>query len=326
MIIDPTTSRDIFPNFNATPIEDTIASTAEKLTALDEANKRITPKWDGPLPSVDALREIVSLFRVILFPDFFDRYRGCRAMTQARLMVSIERFYRLLSEEICKCLAARHGANGGGCPQKGGNFKAQQIVDRLPEMKRLLYSDVQAIFDNDPATEDYGEIVLSYPVVEAMLHYRLAHEMVCLQIPVLPRILSELAHSNTGIDIHPGATIGEYFAIDHGTGVVIGETCIIGKHVTIYQGVTLGAKNFTLDNEGRPVNLPRHPILEDNVTIYANSTVLGRVTIGHDTIIGGNVWLTESVAPYSRVLQPPFMASNRIITKSPEAKDSNKVG
>ncbi len=313
---------DIFADV---PIEDTIDATAEQLTAVDEQHKQITPQWDGPLPSVDALREIVSLFRVIVFPDFFDRYRGCRAMTQARLMVSIERFYRLMSEEICKCLAARHGASTANCPQRGGNKRAQQLVARLPEMKRLLYTDVQAIFDNDPATNDYGEIILSYPVVEAMLHYRLAHEMVELHIPVLPRILSELAHSNTGIDIHPGARIGDYFAIDHGTGVVIGETCIIGNHVTIYQGVTLGAKNFTLDNEGRPVNLPRHPILEDRVTIYANSTVLGRVTIGHDTIIGGNVWLTESVAPYSRVLQPPFMASNRIITKSPGDSD-NKVG
>ncbi len=302
-------------------IEETIAHTAERLSALDDTPRRITPEWDGPLPSVDALRESVDLFRVILFPDFFDRYRGSRAMTQARLMVSIERFYRLLSEEICKCLAARHGSSGLSCPQKGGSQRAQELIDRLPEMKRLLYSDVQAIFDNDPATEDYGEIILSYPVVEAMLHYRLAHEMVRLEIPVLPRILSELAHSHTGIDINPGARIGEYFAIDHGTGVVIGETCIIGNHVTIYQGVTLGAKNFTLDPEGRPVNLPRHPILEDNVTIYANATVLGRVTIGHDTIIGGNVWLTESVAPNSRVLQSPSTASNRIITNPINNRD-----
>ena len=151
-----------------------------------------------------------------------------------------------------------------------------------------------------------------------MVHYRLAHEMVKLNVPLLPRILTELAHSLTGIDINPGATIGDYFAIDHGTGVVIGETCVIGNHVTLYQGVTLGAKNFTLDPDGRPVNLPRHPILEDNVTVYANSTILGRVTIGHDTIIGGNIWLTESVPPHSRVVQPPYMTSNRITTHLPD--------
>ena len=121
--------------------------------------------------------------------------------------------------------------------------------------------------------------------------------------PLMPKIITEMAHSNTGIDIHPGATIGEHFCIDHGTGVVIGETCIIGNNVTIYQGVTLGAKNFTYNNEGHPINAPRHPILEDNVTIYSNSTILGRITIGHNTIVGGNIWLTESVPPYSKIIQ-----------------------
>lgn len=300
--------------------EDTVARAAARLSEINDANRHITPRWQGPLPSVDTLREIVEQLRIIIFPDFFDQLRGCRTMTQARLMVSVDRLYRLLSEEICKCLAARNMSREGQCPQACGIAATLKIIDRLPELKRILYTDVKAIYDNDPATDDYGEIILSYPVVEAMIHYRLAHELVKLDIPVLPRILTELAHSNTGIDINPGASIGEYFAIDHGTGVVIGETCVIGNHVTIYQGVTLGAKNFTLDDEGRPVNLPRHPILEDNVTIYANSTILGRVTIGHDTVIGGNVWLTESVEPYSRVLQPPFTASNRISTHAPEKK------
>ena len=122
-------------------------------------------------------------------------------------------------------------------------------------------------------------------------------------MPVLPRIITEMAHSKTGIDIHPGAQIGEYFSIDHGTGVVIGETCIIGNHVTLYQGVTLGAKKFTYNENGTPVNTPRHPIIEDNVTIYSNSSILGRITIGHDTIVGGNIWLTESVRPYSKIVQ-----------------------
>jgi serine O-acetyltransferase len=150
---------------------------------------------------------------------------------------------------------------------------------------------------------NYGEVIFCYPVVQAMVHYRMAHELLQMGIPVLPRIITELAHSATGIDIHPGATIGEYFSIDHGTGVVIGETCIIGNHVTLYQGVTLGAKNFSLDSHGHPRNIPRHPIIEDNVTVYSNSTLLGRITVGHDSVIGGNVWLTHDVSPGSRVLQ-----------------------
>ena len=136
-----------------------------------------------------------------------------------------------------------------------------------------------------------------------MVHFRVAHVLHQMGVPILPRILTEQAHSATGIDIHPGAQIGPYFAIDHGTGVVIGETCIIGQHVTLYQGVTLGAKNFQVDDNGRPVNVPRHPIIGDHVTIYANSTILGRITIGHDTVIGGNIWLTHSVPPHSRILQ-----------------------
>ena len=136
-----------------------------------------------------------------------------------------------------------------------------------------------------------------------MVHYRVAHSLVQLGVPVIPRVLTELAHSETGIDINPGAQIGEYFAIDHGTGVVIGETCIIGNHVTLYQGVTLGAKNFTLDEAGHPINTPRHPIIEDNVTIYSNASVLGRITVGAGSVIGGNVWLTNSVPAGSRILQ-----------------------
>ena len=137
----------------------------------------------------------------------------------------------------------------------------------------------------------------------AFLHQRVAHELFKLHVPVIPRIMTEMAHSYTGIDIHPGAQIGEYFSIDHGTGVVIGQTTIIGNHVRLYQGVTLGAKNFTLDEEGLPMDLPRHPIIEDEVTIYSNASVLGRITIGKGSIIGGNIWLTHSVPPFSKITQ-----------------------
>ena len=184
-----------------------------------------------------------------------------------------------------------------------GDKKADAFMERIPEIDRLLHTDVEAIADNDPAVEDRTEVVLCYPCIKVMLHYRTAHALLQLEIPVAPRLLTEMAHSATGIDIHPGAQIGEYFAIDHGTGVVIGATTVIGNHVMLYQGVTLGAKNFKYDPDGRPLNEPRHPILEDNVTVYANTTILGRVTIGHDTVVGGNVWLTHSVPPCSRILQ-----------------------
>ena len=184
-----------------------------------------------------------------------------------------------------------------------GDKIADAFMERTPYISRLLHTDVEAIADNDPAVTDRTEVVLCYPGIRVMLHYRTAHELLELEVPVAPRLLTEMAHSATGIDIHPGAQIGEYFAIDHGTGVVIGATTVIGHHVMLYQGVTLGARNIRYDHDGRPVDEPRHPILEDNVTVYANTTILGRVIIGHDTVVGGNVWLTHSVPPRSRILQ-----------------------
>ena len=180
---------------------------------------------------------------------------------------------------------------------------AAAFLDRLPAVRELLSTDVEAIAHNDPAVKSRQEIVYCYPAVTAMLYYRTAHELHLLGVPVIPRMLTEHAHSATGIDIHPGAVIGDHFAIDHGTGIVIGETTIIGSHVTLYQGVTLGARNFTYDEDGKPMNLPRHPILEDGVTVYSNASILGRVTIGRDSVIGGNVWLTRSVPANSRILQ-----------------------
>lgn len=174
---------------------------------------------------------------------------------------------------------------------------------QIPEIARLVQTDVDAMLHNDPAVSDRGEVILSYPLTQVMIHFRTAHALYLLGVPRIPRMLTELAHSRTGIDIHPAAQIGDHFCIDHGTGVVIGETTIIGSHVVLYQGVTLGAKNFEYDDEGRPIDLPRHPILEDHVTVYSNTSILGRVRIGHDTIIGGNVWLTQDVPANSIVLQ-----------------------
>jgi serine O-acetyltransferase len=182
--------------------------------------------------------------------------------------------------------------------------KAQEMTAFLPELKELLAMDVEAAYNGDPAAESYEEIICCYPVIKAMINYRVAHKMLLLGVRLIPRIMTEMAHSETGIDIHPAATIGHHFTIDHGTGVVIGATCIIGNNVKLYQGVTLGAKSFPLDENGNPIKgIPRHPIIEDNVIIYSNSTVLGRITIGQGTVIGGNLWVTEGTRPGEKLMQ-----------------------
>ena len=168
----------------------------------------------------------------------------------------------------------------------------------------MLHKDVEAAYLGDPASKNLGEIIYCYPGINALTNYRIAHELLILGVPLIPRIITEMAHSATGIDIHPGAEIGEYFGIDHGTGIVIGETCIIGNNVKIYQGVTLGAKSFPLDENGNPIKgIARHPIVEDGVIIYSGATVLGRVRIGKNSMIGGNVWLTHNVGANSKIMQ-----------------------
>lgn len=178
-----------------------------------------------------------------------------------------------------------------------------QFLESLPGVRDLLTLDIQAAYDGDPAARYHEEILLSYPGFEAVMIYRFAHVLCALGVPVIPRIMTEYAHQRTGIDIHPGATIGKRFFIDHGTGVVIGETCVIGDNVKMYQGVTLGARSFDLDEYGNPVKgIKRHPDIEDDVIIYSGATILGGDTrIGRGSVIGGNVWLTHSVPPYSKV-------------------------
>ena len=191
-------------------------------------------------------------------------------------------------------------------PQEAHRVIAEFIAS-LPEVKRLVQTDVEAAYDGDPAAMSRMEVVMAYPGLYAVTVHRLAHELYRLKVPIIPRVMSELAHSRTGIDIHPGAKIGERFFIDHGTGVVIGETCTIGRNVRIYQGVTLGGLSFEKDSTGALVKgLKRHPDIEDNVVIYANASILGGDTvIGHDSEIGGNVWLKDSVPPNTRVYNRP---------------------
>ena len=289
--------------------EEIFARNIALLSEFTPEEERMVPTGTGAFPSIDSLREVISLVKSIIFPDFFNRRRNSCVTRVHYIGVGVDKLYSLLRREIEHGLRFDDSRSNGDTEDIASKM-AIDFIDSLPEIKRMLLTDVEAMFNNDPAVENFGEIILCYPVVHAMVHYRVAHSLLQLGIPVIPRIITELAHSDTGIDIHPGAQIGEYFSIDHGTGVVIGETCVIGKHVTLYQGVTLGAKNFSLDSNGRPVNIPRHPIIEDNVTIYSNATVLGRITIGRGSIVGGNIWLTYSVPPGSRILQRKAVATS----------------
>ena len=267
------------------------------------------PQHDTALPSLEKLSEVVDLLRAVVFPGYHGQAIVNSTNLEYHLGVNIERLYGLLSEQIYNGLSFNNDENA-----HDNKASAQQIaltfIDKIPELKRLLATDIKATFDGDPAAKSYGEVIFCYPSIRAVFNHRVAHELLKLDVPVIPRVISELAHSETGIDIHPGAKIGEYFSIDHGTGVVIGETTVIGSRVRIYQGVTLGAKRFTYDEDGNPLNIPRHPILEDNVVVYANANILGRITIGKDSTIGGNVWLTTDVPPGSRILQQKAIVSS----------------
>ena len=274
-----------------------------------EDELRMMPATEAQLPSVVDVKRIVELVKSIIFTDYFHKREADAKMRSYVIGVKMEELYELLCRQICCGLqfCKNTKTTDCGCTENDAKAVAHGIalkfIDELPEVKRLLYTDVEAMFYNDPAAQTYGEVIFCYPVIDTMIHYRIAHVLHKMDVPVIPRIITEQAHSKTGIDIHPGAQIGEYFAIDHGTGVVIGETCIIGSHVTLYQGVTLGAKSFKYDADGNMLNVPRHPIIEDHVTVYSNASILGRITIGHHSVVGGNIWVTNDVPPYSRIQQ-----------------------
>ena len=276
------------PIMNSMEQKDIFESIRDVKKALQKADKYI-PKVEERSIDRAEIKEAVKLFRHVVFGNFFGALD---------LSTSLSRLYSILSHQIGYIGRIFHEP----LPCCAEDM-AQQFIESIPELRRLLGTDVKAIFDGDPAAVSHEEVILCYPSLVAMIHYRMAHRLLEIGVPILPRVITELAHSLTGIDIHPGARIGEFFSIDHGTGVVIGETAIIGNHVQLYQGVTLGAKSFKFDENGNPINIPRHPISEDNVVIYSNTSVLGRITIGHDSIIGGNVWLTQDLPPYSKFFQ-----------------------
>jgi len=302
------------PHVGANPSPNgTALDLAEIVTQLRNVRERWRVSQHRPrdiggreLPSREALSDIVDGLRGALFPmrlgppdlrqeseDYYVGHTLDAVLTALLIQVRLELRYH-----------ARH--DEGALPDTEAH--AIDIVRgfgaALPGLRALLDSDVLAAFHGDPAARSVDEVLLCYPGVHAMIHHRVAHELYRLGVPLLARLVAELAHGQTGIDIHPGATIGAGFFIDHGTGVVIGETALIGRHVRLYQAVTLGAKRFATDEDGHlSKGGLRHPILEDDVVIYAGATILGRVTIGRGSTIGGNVWLTRSVPPGSHIAQ-----------------------
>ena len=260
---------------------------------------------DGnPLPSGKVLEEIIDLSRAIIFPGYSGKSKINKHTIRYHIGMAVERLSKLLEEQILAglCFCCPNAGKGENTPCKlKAKEMAMQLIADLPEIRKTLATDVEAAFNGDPAAESFGEIISCYPVIKALTNYRIAHRLHTIGVPLIPRIISEMAHSETGIDIHPAATIGHHFTIDHGTGVVIGATCIIGNYVKLYQGVTLGAKSFPLDDNGNPIKgIARHPILEDNVIVYSNATILGRITIGQGSVVGANIWVTESMEPYSK--------------------------
>ncbi|NOT15416.1 MAG: serine acetyltransferase [Methylotenera sp.] len=273
-----------------------------RLSSLEHRHRRNNPP---KLPARRALQIVVDGLSAALFPnrlgapglkdegiDYFVGFTLDTALRELNTQIQLELRYSADTE---------HDKTPS---VEAALLKTRSFAQTLPNIRQLIDTDLDAAFEGDPAARSLDEVLVCYPGITAIIHYRLAHELHKLGLPLIARIISELAHSATGIDIHPGATIGKGFFIDHGTGVVIGETAIIGHHVRLYQAVTLGAKRFPTDKHGQLIKgSARHPIVEDHVVIYAGATILGRITIGERSIIGGNVWLTHSVPPDSQITQ-----------------------
>ncbi len=308
------------------PATETRSQTREQVTdrvADQIVNSLKFPKTQhaAPIPEFDSLVDMIHRLKAIVYPGFRSNELSPQRVL-AELRHQLAETHEILSRQIaiaiarhfeaCEdmkhsdCAAAAASCNQLECPADLLTYSrdlATQYIAQMPQIRASLMTDVEAAFLGDPACKNFDEVILCYPGLNAVTVYRLAHQLNLLGVPFLPRMMSEWVHGETGVDIHPGAQIGDYFFIDHGTGVVIGETCVIGDHVKVYQGVTLGALSFPQDEAGQLVrNSKRHPTIEDRVVIYANATVLGGDTIvGHDSVIGSSVWLTYSVEPNTTV-------------------------
>lgn len=289
-------------------IRKSIGEAVYKLTDISSVGEVTHAQRAGePMPSTEKLKILVEKVRQIIFPGYFGPINFHPSTFHYHMGVLVDEVFHLLSEQLLAglCFTCDSEVSTDLENRKvQAESCAADFISGLPEIRRLMITDVEAAYLGDPAASSKSEVIFCYPAIRAISSYRIAHALHKFGIPLIPRIITEMAHSETGIDIHPEAVIGPYFAIDHGTGIVIGSTTIIGSNVKLYQGVTLGAKSFSLDKEGNPVKgIPRHPIVEDNVVVYSNSSILGRITIGHDSVIGGNIWITNDLPPFSKIVQ-----------------------
>ncbi|HTU92604.1 MAG TPA: serine acetyltransferase [Gemmataceae bacterium] len=296
-------------------LKETLPDIVESVVATYTECSRTSHLGHKPLPSREAVGEILCDLLDILYPGYWRKQNLHIGNVEYHVGDLIDGLHDKLMVQIARAL--RHEQD---CAPPDAQFdldfealaqqKAVELLKRLPDVRMELEQDVQAAFEGDPAAKSYHEVIFCYPGLEAVSVYRVAHELLLLAVPLIPRMMTEFAHSRTGIDIHPGARIMPGFFIDHGTGVVIGETCDIGRNVKLYQGVTLGALSFPRDSAGNIIRgMKRHPTLEDEVVVYANATILGGDTvIGHHAVIGSNVWITQSVAPSTVVsLEKPSL-------------------
>jgi serine O-acetyltransferase len=292
-------------------LKETLPEVTEALVATYTECSRINHLGHKPLPSREAIVDILADLLDILYPGYGRRQNLHIGNVEFHVGDVIDGLHDKLTQQIARALRHEHCQESPDADCEAlAQQKAIELLKRLPELRARLELDVEAAFEGDPAAKSFPEIIFCYPGVEAVTIYRIAHELLLLGVLLIPRMMTEHAHSKTGIDIHPGARIGPSFFIDHGTGVVIGETCDIGAHVKLYQGVTLGALSFPRDASGNIIRgMKRHPTLEDDVVVYANATILGGETvIGHHAVIGSNVWLTESVDPNTVVsLEKPSL-------------------
>lgn len=287
--------------------EVTLRNTIEALSCKENIKDVCHLRHHGePLPSQQSVARIVELCRGLIFPGFFGDSDVNRNNVTHYVGIRCEQLREVLVEQITAglCFSVKEGKIDLAGIAVSAQEKADQFIANLPKLRELLFTDVRATYLGDPAAISTDEVIYCYPAIRAISNYRIAHELVKLEVPIIPRMISEQAHSETGIDIHPAATIGAGFTIDHGTGIVVGATAIIGNNVKLYQGVTLGAKSFDTDADGNPIKgIPRHPIIGDNVVIYSNASILGRINIGANAVIGGNIWVTEDVAEGEKLVQ-----------------------
>jgi serine O-acetyltransferase len=292
---------------------------AEKIIAKCEDAECYNHIDYEPIPSKTSVVDIIQRLREVLFPGYFTREKLDPVNLAYSMGQTVSVLFDQLSEQICHSVrhdCFRYNQECSECAQTA-NEVSLAFLESIPELREILATDVAAVYAGDPAAKSFDEIIFSYPGIFALMVYRVAHKLHRMAVPLLPRIMTEYAHSITGIDIHPGAEIGRGFVIDHGTGVVIGETTVIGKNVRIYQGVTLGALSLPMDAGDRLRGVKRHPTIEDDVIIYSGATILGGETvIGARSVIGGNVWLTDSVPPDTKVIMKKpeliYMSSNDV--------------